>query len=552
MASLDDKKIIFLWDTILASVLCFPIFLAPTRFLLGSESVDVWNHMWGAWWWKEQLELGTIPYETHFLMWPQGGVLWFIDPVLAFFTWPLTYISPVFAYNFGIFAMIVFASWSTRFFARSIGCNIRGELVASIGVCLSAWMIGEIHNGISESINIGFGALALGLVERASQNRDIQKIHRDPWVWAGISIGMCFWVSPYLGLAISIASFWRGIGFYKKAWIGGVLAIICALPAIITLRTQFHDERAIIKKPDTMNETLALHNAVDPQIFFRPLGFQSQDLSAEGFYHSMYLGWIIILLSVPIFTIRKQWAVGALCCLLFSLGPYLYLNESWYILSGSRFRLPWWLIQQAGLAITHPLRLAVPVLLIVSAFAGLQASTLQLKKYTIPLCLLIGLDGLILSGAPWPIAVSDATIPSIYEIVSQDKRNLGILDLPTDSGYTMKASKYLYYQTYHKKPIPYAPDVRASTSSLLRHNAFKSIAQLCKRRKDEQMALGFGGPQRGSQSLITLRDAKIGWIALHKDIDPSVYEKLQQTIEREFGEGIQTEGHSLWRIDRKP
>ena len=65
------------------------------------------------------------------------------------------------------------------------------------------------------------------------------------------------------------------------------------------------DDRAIIKKPDTMNETLALHNAVEPQILLRPFGFQSQDLSAEGFYHSMYFGLVVLVLAFPIFQIKK-------------------------------------------------------------------------------------------------------------------------------------------------------------------------------------------------------------------------------------------------------
>lgn len=550
MAPFDDKKnIILLWDIILASVICFPVFLFPTQKILGSENVDVWNHMWGAWWWKEQFMSGTLPYDTDLLMWPNGGVLWFIDPVLAFFTWPLTLLSPVLGYNLGVIAMVAFASFATRFFARSIGCSQKGEMIASIGVCCSAWLIGEIHNGISESVNIGFGALALALVERASQNRQTTKIHQNPWLWAGISVGGCFWVSPYLGLAISIASFFRSISLIKKAWFGGIVAIFIALPSILTLRGQLLDERAIIKKPDTMNETLALHNAVDPQIFFRPFGFQSQDLSAEGFYHSMYFGLVVLALAFPIFQIRKKWFVGAILCVIFSLGPYLYIDGGWYVISSSRLRLPWWFVQQAGLAITHPLRLAVPSLIIFSAFAGLQASTLQLRKYTIPLCLLVAIDGLLISGAPWPLATADATIPAVYQLVKEDQRDVGVLDLPTDSGSTMKASKYLYYQTYHSKPIPYAPDVRASTSSLLRNNAFKNIAKICRRRSDEQKALGFGGPQRGSQSLITLRDAKIGWIVLHKDIDPSVFAKLKSTIEKELGEGIAASESIIWKLD---
>ena len=120
---------------------------------------------------------------------------------LAFFTWPLTFLSPVLGYNLGVIAMVAFASFATRFLQEALGVVKREKMIAfSIGVCCSAWLIGEIHNGISESVNIGFGALALALVERASQNRQTTKIHQNPWLWAGISVGGCFWVSPYLGL----------------------------------------------------------------------------------------------------------------------------------------------------------------------------------------------------------------------------------------------------------------------------------------------------------------------------------------------------------------
>ena len=36
---------------------------------------------------------------------------------------------------------------------------------------------------------------------------------------------------------------------------------------------------------------------------------------------------------------------------------------------------------------------------------------------------------------------------------------------------------------------------------------------------------------------------------LHKDIDPSVFEKLKSTIEKELGEGITAGGSVLWKLD---
>ena len=40
---------------------------------------------------------------------------------------------------------------------------------------------------------------------------------------------------------------------------------------------------AIIKRPDGMNESLALHNAVDPRTY-RPIWFSIVDLTDEGLY----------------------------------------------------------------------------------------------------------------------------------------------------------------------------------------------------------------------------------------------------------------------------
>ena len=120
MAPFDDKKYYFTMGYHSCKCdLLSRIFISHSK-ILGSENVDVWNHMWGAWWWKEQFMSGEMPYDTDLLMWPNGGVLWFIDPVLAFFTWPLTFLSPVLGYNLGVIAMVAFASFATRFLQEAL------------------------------------------------------------------------------------------------------------------------------------------------------------------------------------------------------------------------------------------------------------------------------------------------------------------------------------------------------------------------------------------------------------------------------------------------
>ncbi|MBM76666.1 MAG: hypothetical protein CMK59_14765 [Proteobacteria bacterium] len=543
-----EKLIPLLGDFTIAFLLCFPVFLSKNA-ILGSEKVDVWNHIWGSWWWSVYLGKGEFPWETKYLLWPEGGVLWFIDPILAFLGAPLAVFSPILAYNLILFLYVAFASFAARTFAQAIGAAPQASWLASIAFALSPWMIGELHNGISEAANIGPAAIALAWTEWAAQKTSRRS--SDAWKWwilAGLGIGLCFTASPYLGLGVSFAALIRGFPAIRLAWIGAAVAITTSLPTILALKSQLEHSAAIIKKPDTMNATLALHNAVDPRIFVTPFGFQSRDLSSEGFYHSMYFGLIVLAFAFSVIRQRKLWGCAAGVAIILSLGPYLYWGDEWLILGNSRIRLPWWYVQQQGLAITHPLRLAVPALAIFSALAALGASKIRWLDKTALIGLLIATDALLLSGAPWPIETANGNIPSVYKDIKQDAAKRGVLDLPTDSGYTMSASRYLYYQTYHGKPIPYAPDVRASTSSLLRINGFRRLAAMSNRRPDENKALGLSGAMLGESDFDTLRDGKIGWIVLHKDVDPSVYNKLYSALTQELGDGTSSGRATVWKL----
>ncbi len=542
----------------LALLVTFPILLTPASRLLGDGDVDIWNHAWGAWWWFASLAEGQLPWQTDYLLWPQGGVLWFIDPVLALLGLPLVaLLDPAWAWNLGLMLYVAFASWSAHRLGLALGASRSAAWVASLAFAASAWMVCELHNGISEAANIGPVALALAWGHEAVEDSS----HRR-WAKAGLGVGLATICSPYLGLGAGIALALRGLLKVRQAWLGGVVAVTIALPALLAMKLQMADPLAVIKHPPEMNAQLALHNAVDLRTFLQPGGFRSVDLSAEGFEHSMYLG--LFALALAVFAARWRWWPALLASVVFALGPYLYMAPigSWEggLVPGN-LRLPWWLIQKLapGLAMTHPLRLAVPALALVAGMSAVGAQRLaeRLSARVPPrvslvgLGLLVALDGLVLSGAPWPQDTADARPPQVYEQLQRswgEAREAGILDLPTDAGETMGTSRYLYWQSAHRRPIPYAPDARASTSSLINVPYFRAAARFSERRADEgsRISVHKQTPVPADGWISGTRDTRIRWIVLHTQLpqDPG----LQDELESMFGPGEAIGEALLWDL----
>ena len=535
----------------------FPVVTQPTRRLVGSPDLDVWNHAWGPWWWWDSLSQGQLPWQTSLLKWPSGGVLWFIDPILAALGAPLVpLLGPWAAYNIVVVGYLAFGSWAVARFARSLGAVGAAPLLASVAFIASAYVSSELHNGISEAFDVGWVALALAFTEDAARRR-------GSWAKAGLGVGMAAVASPYLGLAAGIAALVRGLPDLRRAWVGALVAVVVAAPPALLLRAQLRDPSAIVQHPDSMNAELALHNAVDPRTFVAPFGFQSVDLSAEGFLHSGYLGILALALAVVgVARLAREagprwrapallWPLAALTCAAFALGPYLYWDGGLVVAGGGALRLPWWGVQALapGLAVTHPLRLAVPVLAIVAALAAVGAS--RAPRWAVAL-LAVGLlaDGLGLSGAPWPAPLADPTPPpALVSIARPDGEPVrhALLDLPTDAGATMATSRYLAWQAVHRRPIPYGPDARASTNALLNESAFRPLARLSRRRADEGGRLGLDSQQQAPHAF-ALADLGVRWIALHHDLDPEAAARIEVALTAELGPGVRAGETVLWDL----
>lgn len=66
---------------LLALVVTFPLALHLKGYALGDLKSDIWKHIWGFWWIKDNLVSQQIfPISTRLLNFPAGGSLFFIDP----------------------------------------------------------------------------------------------------------------------------------------------------------------------------------------------------------------------------------------------------------------------------------------------------------------------------------------------------------------------------------------------------------------------------------------------------------------------------------------
>ena len=511
----------------------WPAALSPLSRMAGHPDGDVWNHAWGAWWFWTKLGRGELPWHCSELYGPEGGTLWYIDPLGAGLTSLLVpVLGTVGAWNALQWASVAFASWAAALLARRVAGDGLHVYAASIVVALGPYLNGELHNGISEACNLGPGLLTLALADAAFREGRLRT-----WISAGLALGVTALGTPYYAIATllclvvwSIPWLWGRPGVRQ---LGGAVAAALsgaavALPAAFAVRASVEAADALVHRGDpSMVPALLLHNGVDPRTFVAPFGFTSVDYAelGEAFVHSGYLGLVALVLAARGVWRTGRWgfAAGGFVAVLFSLGPWLFWDGTWLELQGRRFAMPYQLLELLipGQAITHSLRLAVPGLAVVAALASAGLLGLGLRPLLAGLGAL-ALDMLWLGGPAWPLARTPVLdLDAAEAIASTVPASHGdlVLDLPGAVEGSMATSRYLVYQTAHGRPLPYRPDARASSASLLGSDAFTLMAAASETRPSHQVML-----VRAAKGIRTLKredlvQRGVQFVVVHRELE---------------------------------
>jgi hypothetical protein len=477
------------------AALTWPAPLAPRSVLLGHPGNDTWNHIWGFWWVAlEVFEHGRWPGWTDLIAWPDGGALYFIDTFNALITLPVQAVAgPVVTHNVIVAGSLWFSAFSAWLLARHLVRNDAAALVAGAAYGFCPHILAQAHNGITESLNIGWLALyllgLLMLMERPTLIRGLL-------TWLALAAcGVFNWYyGLFAGLITVVLLLWKWryepppwVPFLRNGLIGAVLVGPLAGAALWALKSSMDAPDALVNRDaDFVWNSLLYHNMSDLQCFFRPGRFYSPDLKAlygEELLIVVYVGWALLALAAAAVLLVKPrrkllpWLIVAAIFFVFALGPYLYAFGEYVEIGGRRLPMPFLAFFEAlplFSRISHPFRFVIGVELGlgIAAAWGL-ARLMQGRPAWMGWTLGVAAAGLVLaetfvaSPTPLPVATSRAVLPDGYSFLLEDEEDGAVLDLPI-AFPLLERAVYNWYQVHHGRPIPYT--LNEPLPPGLRHN----------------------------------------------------------------------------------
>jgi hypothetical protein len=460
----------------LATLLCASALPDPFHRALGAPENDIWNHLWGYQWVYESLLSGKLPLHTTLLNWPSGGTLWFIDSFNALLTLPIqAAFGVVAAYNAGIWLNLFFCGAASYFLALQAGGEKNGAIVAGIAYMSTPQLLGQIYNGISETVSAGWLPFSILVLLKAFA--DPTRRHS---ITAGLVLGITALANWYYGLFAGLCFGGMLISATlsrkrKRSFRTAAIALLTgSITFLVTIAGPYYLFSSSMSAPDALVTrdlgfvwmTLVMHNMTDLVSFFRPGKVYSPDLKSAFDEDLIVVVYVRISLliggGIALFSKDQRkaepWLGMAAAFFLLALGPFLYVGGKYISVQGGWVPLPFLALFQwfpAFSRISHAYRFVVGVSLgfsIAMALSVAQSTRLGLQRGLVAAvlgALLVG-ECLFFSQAVWPIPVSEVRIPAVYKKLTGG----AVLDLPVVRPVLARA-EVLAYQLVHRQPIPF-------------------------------------------------------------------------------------------------
>ncbi len=476
-------RLALLVTALVAVVVTWPLALDPFGSLAGHPGNDVWNHVWGYWWVADEVAHGRLPLRTDLQHFPMSSRLFFIDTFGALISLPLQWIGgaplAMNAVVLGNFWAAGMAAWAL---ARHVARELFGgddadqnALIAAVAYATSPHLIAQAYNGITETLfAAGLPLATLGvlrMLERPTARRALE---------AAAAMALCMLANWYYGLFAIVGSAVlllvfalarreriRWVSVPKVLIISALVTGAAVAPVLAGFASTLDGDDAIVQRdPEFVWKSLITHNVTDVVSAFHPGKFYSPDLKAlhgEELLIVTYLGWVLLglgalgLLRMRRWRDRMPWLVWCGAFALLMLGPYLYVAGEYFTIDDRKVPLPFLaffeLVPLFG-RISHPFRFVMGVQLGLGILATIGVGRLpRLARLGLGGAILV--EALLLSPAPWPLPRSASYIPEHVALLRDDPEPGAVLDLPI-SVPNLERAVYLYWQTGHRRPSPYA------------------------------------------------------------------------------------------------
>ncbi|MDP2314222.1 MAG: hypothetical protein Q8P41_15065 [Pseudomonadota bacterium] len=561
---------------LVAVVVTWPLALDPGGALSGHPGNDVWNHIWGYWWVADELGKGHLPLRTDLQHFPQSSRLFFIDTFGAVLTLPLQWIAgPVVALNVVVIGCFWAAGMSAWALARHVRAELfgagpdadRDALVAAVAYATAPHLVAQAYNGISETLfAFGLPLATLGVLRLLDR----------PTTWNALlaagAMALCTLANWYYGLFAIVGSAILLVVFAatrreRIRWgalprtlaLAGIVTGAAVAPVLAGFASTLDGPDAIVQRdPEFVWTSLVTHNITDVVSAFVPGKVYSPDLKAlhgEELLIVTYLGWTLLvlagagLLRMRRWRDRAPWLVWIGVFGLLMLGPYLYVAGEYVTVTDRRIPLPFLaMFESLPLfeRISHPFRFVMGVQLGLGVLAAVGLGALPRPARYVAIVLLAA-EALLASPAPWPLPRSDARIPESVAVLAADPVPGAVLDLPI-SVPNLERAVYLYWQTGHGRPSPYA--LNEPLPGVLDRSHLARALLVAEAGRLDRLP-----PMVGELDLVVagraLARLGVRWVVMHESLYPP--ERREQTLillRAALGPETQTtgDGRHLWLL----
>lgn len=548
------------------------------RVVIGHPESDVWKHLWGAWWMKENLLQGSFPYFTRLQNFPEGGRLYVIDPLNTLLSTPLQLIWGLpQAYNLVMAFQLMAAACGAFLLARRLTGDPRAALVAGAAYGFSPFILTSgLSSGIAETANLGWLPLALlGLV--GCLNSDRQANGWGSLLTSSLGLALAALGSWYYGITAGLMGLLLGLWTlatgrpptpdpparpgWGRAAASCLLAGVLVLPFALLFLGSLEGEGSLLARIDVSSRL----DESSLEFLHRQGNFKN-DADLSGYLlpgkarlsvaddvdrrmKSHYGGLLVWALAAWGWwrggDWTRFWGLAGLVMIALSIGPFAYLAPGlgladprnpfymlgYYAIPGFRF-----------IAIADRLSTGAQLCLAVLAAAGLTRLLPEGRRGTlvgVALCGALLLETAWISPVPWPLPTSSAQLPASIQALGDSPPGLALLELPLNRvGQTLQPGEYYYWQTHHRRPLPITLTTRFPTGMM--ENSLAGTLYLCETE-------GYGSPPPASElgaGLMALEQAGFGAILVHPRLmSPTAAGKVRATLDqilhppREFPDG---------------
>ncbi len=561
-----------------------PALFSEPRTVVGHENSDVWSHLWGFWWVKDTVSSGgsffDIPWRTELINYPKGGILYFIDLMNATLSIPLQhFVSVETSYNLLIGFEVFLLGVAGYLLGSDFSKSRTGGLASGLLLQMSPFILGEIHNGISEVINVSWCLIYIHF---------LLTLERDRWrpPVAGVALFLSFMGNWYFGLSSLIVTalylvwkegrglvrFWKN-PFCRRLCLALAVAFLLTAPMASRFYSSINHTDSIVKRSKIPDKYVFLneHNLSDVLNYVRWDGRTSPDLKLKfnsNYLHLCTLGPLALMLAVLGSRKKKKdrgfwWLVIGVFFVL-SAGAYFYIDNSFVRIGTKPVKLPFYylsLIFPPIALISHPHRFSFFVITAVAVLAGrgMKRVTDRVKsgipRLIAAICILAVLiaEAVLLSAAPFPMSTSRLELPAFYGKLSGTQgAPRALIDLPMAFDPFILNNRYFYYQIYHRMPIPYTlNDPLATYISALENNCFTLNIHDIEYQQYRSGERTFYREELIQAGLKKLREDGFGHILLHRDYYQREvsFENLRNYLTRYLGNPmIQTERFMVFAL----